>query len=145
MLGGAFIGGSKAEAEAEAALAAALQEAGFVVVVPELPGAAGVNGGDSATTVSLERECANFSHCYNASLFSLRVAAVSARCVVPLPNIQRRPVCLTVCPSHSDGGWRWLVRGSIDRHSQGSRTRACMLVGLGATQAALAAAVCAMR
>eukprot|EP01047_Picozoa_sp_COSAG01_P023997 COSAG01_NODE_1467_length_10217_cov_33.824570_13_plen_105_part_00 len=83
MLGGVFIGGCKAEAEAEATLAAALQQAGFVVVVPELPGA-DVNGGDSATTVSLERECANFSHCYNASLFSLRVAAVSARCVVQL-------------------------------------------------------------
>ena len=103
-------------ASAESATAAELRAAGFSVLALELP----LAGAEQAPRMGgheygTDRDCASFTHCYNASLFAQRASALGAA------------VRLGGRLSFGGGG-----------------PQSVLLLGLGGTNAALACAACAL-
>ncbi len=98
-------------ASAEGSMAAQLLGAGFSVLALELP----LAGAKQSPKMDGDRDCASFTHCYNASLFAQRVSSLGAA------------VRLGGRLSFGNGG-----------------PESVLLLGFGATNAALACAACAL-
>lgn len=98
-------------ANAERSIVVQLRDAGFSVLVLELP----LAGAEQAPKMDGDRGCACFTHCYNASLFAQRASALAAA------------LRLGGRLSFGNGG-----------------PQSVLLLGFGATNAALACAACTL-
>lgn len=96
---------------AKSSIASDLRAAGFRVLALELP----LAGAEQVPRMDGDRDCASFTHCYNASLFARRASALGAA-----------------------------IRLGGQLNSSSGGPESVLLFGLGATNAALACAACAL-